>query len=62
LQIIEEQSQRMFALCEHTDESPKHQLKAALRIRWREFSDWWLFSYDEPQFGNQIHNELPVRI
>ena len=61
LQIIEEQGQRMFRPCEYADKSPEHQLEAALRVLWRKIRDWWLFSDDELQFGNQIHNELSVR-
>src|ERR1700722_1001012 len=61
LQIVEEQGQRMFP-CEHADKSTAHELEAALRILSRKLSNWWLFSYDEFQFGNQIHNELSVRI
>src|ERR1700722_10631662 len=61
LQIIEEQGQRMFP-CEYADKSSEHQLEPALRILWRKLGDRRLFSYDEFQFGNQIHNELAVRI
>src|SRR6202034_4789769 len=61
LQIVEEQGQRMF-LCEYADKSTEHQLEAALRILWRKLGNRWLFSYDEPQFGNQVHHELSVRI
>jgi len=42
----------MFAPCEYTDKSPEHQLEAALRILGGKLRDWWLFSYDELQFGN----------
>src|SRR5580692_923488 len=61
LQIVEEQGQWMFP-CEYADESTEHQLEAALRILGRNFGNGRLFSYNELQFGNQIHNELSVRI
>src|ERR1700752_5099258 len=61
LQIVEEQGQRMFP-CEYADESTEHELEAALRILSRKLRNRWLFSYDEFQFGNQIYNELSVRI
>jgi hypothetical protein len=52
LQIIEEQGKRMFRPCEYADKSPEHQLEAALRVLGRKLRDWWLFSYDELQFGH----------
>src|SRR5580704_17400029 len=61
LQIVEEHGQRVFP-CEYADESTEHQLEAALRILPRKLRNRWLFSYDQLQLGNQIHNELSVRI
>src|SRR5580692_7196995 len=61
LQIIEEQGQGMFP-CEYPDKTTEYQLEAALRVLWRKHRNRRLFSYDELQFGNQIHNELCVRI
>src|ERR1700678_978837 len=61
LQIIEEQGQGMFP-CEYPDKTTEHQLEAALRVLWRELRNRRVFSYDELQFGNQIHNELCIRI
>src|SRR6202042_779230 len=61
LQIVEEQGQRMFP-SEYADKSTEHQLEAALRILSRKLRNRWLVSYDELQFGNQIHNELSVWI
>ena len=61
LQIVEEYGQRMFP-CEYADKSTDHKLEAALRILSRKLRNRWLFSYDELQVGNQIHNELSVRI
>src|ERR1700757_955661 len=61
LQIVEEQGQRMFP-CEYADKSTEHQLEAALSVLWRKLRNRWLFSYDERQFGNKLHNELSVRI
>src|SRR5690348_18371923 len=62
LQVVEEQGERMFWPREYVDESTEYQLKPALRVLWGKLRNWRLFSYDELQFGNQIHNELPVRI
>src|SRR6266404_5138123 len=61
LQIVEEQRKRMFRPCEDADESPEHQLETALRVLWRKIRDWRLFSYNELQFRNQVHNEQPIR-
>ncbi len=62
LQIVEKQSQRMLRLREYADESTENQLKTALRILGRNFGDGWLFPNNEPQFRNQIHDQLAVRI
>src|SRR5262245_40205523 len=61
LQIVKEKGQRMFRPREYADESTEHQLKAALRVLWGEFRDRRLFSYEELQFWNPIHNELAGR-
>src|SRR5215510_7900677 len=45
----------------YADESTEYQLKTGLRILGRNFRDSWLLSYDELQFGDQIHHELTVR-
>jgi hypothetical protein len=42
----------MFWPSEYADKSPEHQLEATLRVLGRKLRDWWLFSYDELQFGN----------
>ena len=39
----------------------RRELEAALRVGWRKIMDRWLFSYDEPQFRDKIHNEPSVR-
>jgi hypothetical protein len=51
----------MFRPREYADESTEHQLEAALRVLRRKFGDGRLISYDELQFGDQVHNELTVR-
>src|SRR5262245_18861183 len=61
LQIVQEQGERMFRPCEYADESPEHQLEAALRVLHWKFRDGWLFSQDKLQFGNQVHDEASVR-
>jgi hypothetical protein len=60
LQVIEEQSQRMLRTGEYADESPKDQLKAALRVLWRKSGYRWLLSYDELELRDDIHNERSV--
>src|SRR5262245_39786816 len=61
LQVVEEESKRMFRSCEYADESPEDQLEAALRILWRKYRDRRLFSYDELQFRDEVYNEQSVR-
>src|SRR3954470_23787657 len=61
LEIVEEQGERMFRPREYADESPEHQLKAALRILWRQFGDRWLFADDVLQFRDEINDEPTVR-
>src|SRR6516225_6271393 len=61
LQVIEEQRQRMFRSSEDTDELPKHQLKAPLRVLWRKLGDWRRLSNNQPHFRNEIHNQSCVR-
>ena len=61
LQIVEEEGERMFRPREYADKSTEHQLEAALRVLWGKFRDRRLFSYNQLQFGDQVHNELSVR-
>ena len=61
LQIVEEERQRMVRPCEDADESPKHQLEAALRVLRRQRKDRWLFADDELQFRDEIHHEPSIR-
>src|SRR5262249_10877182 len=51
----------MFRPREYADKSPEHQLKAGLRILWRQLGDRWLFADDVRQFRDEINNELAVR-
>src|SRR5258708_10068144 len=51
----------MFRPCKHADKTPENQLKTALCLLRRKLRDRWLFSNDEFQFRDQIHNEQPVR-
>src|SRR5262245_10828135 len=62
LQVIKEQRERMFRPREYADESAEYELEATLRVLWRKLGDWWLFSDDELQFRDQIHDEQSVRI
>src|SRR5262245_11594796 len=57
LQVVEEESKRMLRSCEYADESPEDQLEAALRVLWGKNWDRRLFSYDELQFRDEVHNE-----
>ena len=61
LQIVEKQRERVLRSCEYAEEAPEDQLEAALRVLWRKNWDRRLFSYDKPQFRNQVHNEQSVR-
>src|ERR1700744_4678250 len=51
----------MFWPREYADKSPEDQLKAALRILWRQLGDRWLFADDVLQFRDEINNEPTVR-
>ena len=62
LQIVEKQRQGMFRPSKNADKSAEHHVKPASRVLRQKFRDGWLVSYNEPQLGNQIHNELSVRI
>ena len=46
---------------EDADKSPEYELEAALRFLWRKFRNWGLFSDDELQLRDEIHNEQSVR-
>src|SRR5262245_11820326 len=46
---------------EDADEPAKHQLKAPLGFLRRQLRDWWLFSNDELQFGDQVDHQPSVR-
>jgi len=46
LQIIEEQSKRMFGPCEYADKSPEDELEAALSFLWGKNRDRRLLSDD----------------
>src|SRR4030095_16797881 len=61
LQVVEEKRQRVFPPGEDTDEPPKHQVEAPLRVLWRKLRDWWLVSDDELQLGDDVDHESSVR-
>ena len=61
LQIVEEERQRMLRTRKDADESPQHRLKAALRILRRQIGDRRLLADDEFQFGDEVHDQQPVR-
>src|SRR5215469_10500256 len=51
----------MFRPSEDTDELPKHQLKAPLRVLWGKLRNRRWLSNDQPHFRNEIHNQSCVR-
>src|SRR5262245_12411324 len=61
LQIIEEQSKRMFGPCENADKPPEHKLEAALSFLWGKNRDRRLLSDNVFQFRDQVHDEQCVR-
>src|SRR5215472_7773897 len=61
LQIIEEQSKRMFGPCEYADKSPEDKLEAALGFLWGKSRDQRLLSNDVFQFRDQVHDEQSIR-
>src|SRR3979411_1290384 len=60
LQIIEEQRERMLRFGEGAEEPPDDHLEAVLRLSRREVRNGRLFSDDELQLGNEVHDELTV--
>jgi hypothetical protein len=61
LKIVEEQGERVFGSSEHTDEPPKHQLKALFPVLRRELGDRWLLPDDQNKLGDQVCHKLAVR-
>src|SRR5262249_60548922 len=51
----------MLRSCEYSDESPKHQLEAALRVLWRKIGNRRLVSDDEPQLRDELYHEQSVQ-
>ena len=62
LQVVEEQRERVLRPSEYADKPPEHHLETPLRVLRLKSRDWWLFSKDEFQFRNEIHNQLSVRL
>jgi hypothetical protein len=60
LQIVKEQSQRVFRPGECAEKPPKHHLKAVLRVLRRKLGNGWLFPDDELQLRNEVDDELAV--
>src|ERR1700684_2607362 len=51
----------MFGAGEDADEAPEHQLEPPLRLlRWQLRNRRW-FANNEPQLGDEVDNEPPVR-
>src|SRR5262249_17338290 len=61
LQVIEEERQRMLGPREDTDELPKYQLEAPLRVLWRKRGDRRRLADDELHFRNEIGNQSSIR-
>src|SRR5215472_12706369 len=47
---------------EDADKASQHQLKTALRILWWKFWDGRLLAKDERELGDQVDDELSVRV
>jgi hypothetical protein len=61
LQVVEEQRQRMLRPGKDTNETPKHQLEAPLRIlRWK-LDNRGLIADNELQLRDDVDHELAVR-
>ncbi len=62
LQVVEEQHQRMFWPGEHAEETPEHQLEAALRFLGRQVGHGQLRADDNLELGDEIDHELAVEL
>src|SRR5262249_9379444 len=60
LQVVEEQGQRMLASCEHADETTESEVEAALSQVCRNLGKGRLLADQEPQFRNQVHDQLAI--
>ena len=60
LQIVQEQGERVLRPRENAKETSEHKLEASLRVLWRKIRDRRLLSDDALEFGNEVHNKLPV--
>ena len=60
LQIVEEQCERMLFPRKNTQEAPEDQKETMLRILGRQIRDRRLLADHQLQFGNQVHDELPI--
>src|SRR6267142_1863251 len=61
LQIVEKQGERVLLPREYAEEAPEDHLEPALRVLRRKLRDRWLLPDHELQFGNEVHDQLPVR-
>src|SRR5258707_3053620 len=61
LQIVQEQCERVFLSREDAEEAAEYHLEAVLRLLRRQLRDRRLFSDDQLQLGNEVHDELSIR-
>src|ERR1700722_5837973 len=61
LQIVEEQSERVFLARKYPNKAPENHLKAVLGVLRRQVRDRRLFPDHELQFGNEVDDQLTVR-
>src|ERR1700716_4204244 len=61
LEVVEKQRERVLGSSEYADKPPEHQFETPLRVLRLKIRDWYLFSNDEFQFRNQIHDQQSVR-
>ena len=60
LQVIEKEHQRMFGPGKHADKLLEYTMKTALRVLKWQRRNRRLFTDDDLEFWNQVHDELPV--
>src|SRR5258708_40313699 len=61
LQVVEEQRERVLRPSEYADKPPEHQLETPLGVLRLKIREWWLFSNDELQFREEVHDQHSVR-
>src|SRR6185436_11071914 len=62
LQIVEEQHERVFWSSEYAEEALEDRLESVLGLRCRKVRHRWLRPDDELERGNEVDDELTVRL